>query len=319
VANRWSEAFKHLQTAYLLFHSLEEPNDRLVPVLKRTVAAQMLAGLKSVFYVRAFSSLADHKEIKPLTDLTKAFESNVSHVYNKAVKALRPVLKADPVVGPYAELILALEPKIDYTDAVAVLYRRVDPKEAEGMECSICLDPFGDPFDPKQQGQDEGGYARAVRLFRCAGHYFHQHCVKPWIEKAQNCPVCDMYYGQGIGDMPEGKMDVTRETGSLPGFNNAGTLVMKFTFPAGTHGPDNTAYSASTINAYLPNNPEGQKVLELFEKAWERKQLWRVDENGEIADNGFTIKTIKTSGVKGFPDATYLERVTQEFQSRDIR
>jgi len=284
--------------------------------------AQMMAGLKSVFYVRAYNSLVNHPEVKLLASLAKAYESNVTRVFQKSFKTLQPKLTNDPLIGPYLNLLCALEPKIDLTDENAVIYRRVVPEEAEGQECPICLDPFGDPFDPKSVGLDEGGYARAVRLFRCSEHYFHQHCVKPWIDKHQNCPVCGMYYGRGIGFMPEGEMTVTKETSSLPGHGKVGTIMIQFNFPSGAQGEDapspNSPYSAAKIDGFLPNSTEGQKVLELFRIGWERKQLFRIDENGNIGDGGISIKTQREGGIHGYPDASYLERVVQELQSKGI-
>lgn len=42
-------------------------------------------------------------------------------------------------------------------------------------ECAICLDCF-----------DENDSAR---ILDC-GHYFHQPCVDPWVEKGNTCPKC---------------------------------------------------------------------------------------------------------------------------------
>ena len=42
-------------------------------------------------------------------------------------------------------------------------------------ECAICLDNFN--------------AGEQLRVLDC-GHYYHQQCVDPWLEKGKNCPKC---------------------------------------------------------------------------------------------------------------------------------
>lgn len=72
-----------------------------------------------------------------------------------------------PANHPTAESTLRSLPRVKVTshDLVA----------NQGSECSICLDEFslGDP---------------ALRIF--CGHLFHEDCVKDWLKKSNECPVC---------------------------------------------------------------------------------------------------------------------------------
>eukprot|EP00456_Euglypha_rotunda_P080180 TRINITY_DN77505_c0_g1_i1.p1 TRINITY_DN77505_c0_g1~~TRINITY_DN77505_c0_g1_i1.p1 ORF type:complete len:116 (+),score=19.46 TRINITY_DN77505_c0_g1_i1:77-424(+) len=113
-------------------------------------------------------------------------------------------------------------------------------------------------------------------------------------------------------------MTNVNESSSLPGHKDCGTIVMKFNFPGNSDASTGATYPATEILGFLPNNADGKKALDLFEKAFERKQLFRINEEGQVSDNGFSIKTQKSGGLHGYPDASYLERVIQEFQSRDI-
>ena len=77
-------------------------------------------------------------------------------------------------------------------------------------------------------------------------------------------------------------------------------------------------YSGTGRMAYLPDTPEGRKVLFLFQKAWDRRLLFTVGRSITTgADNtvvwsGIHHKTVTNGGPFGYPDPTYLSRVQDE-------
>jgi hypothetical protein len=125
---------------------------------------------------------------------------------------------------------------------IRAVYRNCDPSAYRSLDCSICLEDFGEgPHrttkpDPMEMTKHNRVLPKGVRLFRCDGHYFHRHCISEWMEKSNICPVCGVYYGKVIGAQPEGKMNVKRTATKLAGYPSCGTIQMDFEFPAGVQG-----------------------------------------------------------------------------------
>ena len=89
--------------------------------------------------------------------------------------------------------------------------------------CSICHD-----------GYDAD--APALELPSCP-HAFHEECVKAWLVKTSKCPICSFAYAPQIGNMPPGKMQVTRHAvGVMPcgGYERYGTIQITYSFNGGT-------------------------------------------------------------------------------------
>ena len=56
-----------------------------------------------------------------------------------------------------------------------------------------------------------------IRLTECKGHYFHKDCelgttIGQYIEQKKKCPVCGHFYGLALGDMPPGRMTVSKRS-----------------------------------------------------------------------------------------------------------
>jgi deltex-like protein len=300
----------------------------------------MLTRRKSVFYSHKFKAYAKNKDVKHVVQLAEAFDLNVGYKYQKELASLKPTLSKDPFIAPFLPLLEALTPAIDPTDTedIRAIYRQVDLDNCKGMECAVCLDEFGEGphrlhmHDQPQKGSDgKIVFPRPVRLFRCDGHYFHRHCVMDWMEKHNTCPVCGTYYGKAIGTQPEGKMTVKKVSSKLPGHASCGTINIDFEFPSGTQGENHphpgSAYAACRKTAYLPDNTEGQNVLKLFELAWERKILFKVDDRksddgavAQIVENGISFKTVnkESSSVHAYPDPNYLEIAREQLQRKGV-
>ena len=123
-------------------------------------------------------------------------------------------------------------------------------------KCSICLCDF----------------TAKITLIKC-GHSFCAGCTDEAFKHQKKCPVCSQVYGPLIGNQPPGLMMINRYLPlSLPGLELGGTIVISYTFPSGTQGPDDPnpgkPYTETSRDAYLPNNPEGRKVLNLLKQAF---------------------------------------------------
>jgi len=133
--------------------------------------------------------------------------------------------------------------------------------------------------------------------------------------------------------MPEGTMEknfVGPNVAPLDGIPDTGTIILTFSFPDGIQGPEhpnpNKGYTGTSRKAYLPDNPDGRKILGLIELAWERRLLFRVGTSvttgsaDQVIWNGIHLKTARNGGASnyGYPDPTYFTRVTEELSDKGI-
>jgi rubredoxin len=224
-------------------------------------------------------------------NLTHHYQTNTQTGFTRPIRLVYPVVPKD---------VAAMD------IAVQANFKNLDADET----CPLCLAEFTDKDD-------------VIYLKNCNGHYYHRLCpagysVIDYVQKNKKCPVCKHFYGEYIGDMPPGTMQVQTIKSHLKGYpHKTKTLHITFQFP-GTH-----RYGSDYREAYLPDTPEGRKVLALFEEGWKRKVLFTVgysqtrDMHNVIIYNGIHMKTSK-SGTYGYPDPTYLDRVTQEFSTKGI-
>eukprot|EP01105_Mastigella_eilhardi_P014205 TRINITY_DN3234_c0_g2_i1.p2 TRINITY_DN3234_c0_g2~~TRINITY_DN3234_c0_g2_i1.p2 ORF type:complete len:127 (-),score=16.79 TRINITY_DN3234_c0_g2_i1:48-428(-) len=122
-------------------------------------------------------------------------------------------------------------------------------------------------------------------------------------------------------------MKVGRSSGSLPGYEGYGTITISYRLKSGTQGPQHyhpgMHYEGTSRTAYLPDCPEGRKVLHLLQVAWDRRLLFTVgrsitnETENCVVWNGIHHKTQTQGGEveHGYPDPTYLSRVTEELAS----
>merc|ERR1719330_2300758 len=92
--------------------------------------------------------------------------------------------------------------------------------------CTVCLESLA-------------GAASKVRLHLC-GHMFHTDCLVRLVEHQADpgyvqCPNCQLVHGEKSGNMPGGghMMWTTRPDISLPGYQDCGTIVIKYVFSNG--------------------------------------------------------------------------------------
>lgn len=200
-----------------------------------------------------------------------------------------------------------------------------DGPEGEPETCSVCMDDLA-VTDHVEDGT-------LTRLSVCGWkHYFHADCIARWIEfGSQKCPVCGAICGTLIGNMPGGTFTVQREPDmSVAGNEDAGTIVISYSFPNGTQGDNHyhpgRPYYGTGRTAYLPDTPEGIEVLGLLRLAFIRRVMFTVGTSVTTGAEdcvvwaGIHAKTNTHGGATsfGYPDPTYFDRVKAEMADRGI-
>eukprot|EP01102_Stenamoeba_stenopodia_P020000 TRINITY_DN7668_c0_g1_i2.p1 TRINITY_DN7668_c0_g1~~TRINITY_DN7668_c0_g1_i2.p1 ORF type:complete len:424 (-),score=105.98 TRINITY_DN7668_c0_g1_i2:15-1286(-) len=194
-----------------------------------------------------------------------------------------------------------------------------DPSQKEEDEsCSVCL-----------CGLFEDGNDAVVKLSKCKiGHFFHKECITGCYNQENDflrCPICGTIYGVRKGSQPKGTMTVHRSPGThVPGYGDVGLITINYDFPSGTQGKEHpnpgSYYEGTSRTAYLPDNAEGNKVLQLLQIAFDRRLTFRIGRSVTtgvdncVIWNGVHHKTSLEGGPAsfGYPDETYFLRVTEE-------
>ncbi|XP_041360692.1 uncharacterized protein LOC121376949 [Gigantopelta aegis] len=181
--------------------------------------------------------------------------------------------------------------------------------------CVICIDIASKP-----------------KILDKCGHVFCCGCIDKCFQVFKPvCPICNTIYGVIIGNQPQGNMTVKRERNhSLPGHPDCGTISITYHFKDGTQGSEHpnpgSRYHGTTRTAYLPDSPEGNKVLCLLQIAFERRVTFAIGmslttgKEDVITWNDIHHKTRRDGNAKGFgyPDPTYLSRVVEELKCKGI-
>ncbi|KAI6192833.1 hypothetical protein M3Y99_01916100 [Aphelenchoides fujianensis] len=189
--------------------------------------------------------------------------------------------------------------------------------------CSVCLQEM---CEEDLSAYTENDDMTIVQLNRCA-HRFHRSCVVTWFRNAPKCPLCQQPYTAITGPQPpDGRMSwhqVSR--GRLAGYPNVrGYIRINYDFPDGiqtaAHIRPDTPYSGTHRECFLPNTPEGLRVLQLLRIAFDRRLTFTVGDSqtsgrrNTVVWNGIHHKTRRTGGPQayGYPDPGYLDRVKAE-------
>jgi deltex len=131
-----------------------------------------------------------------------------------------------------------------------------DLNEIQAKECTLCCNERD-----------------IVYLYKCK-HELCIECHKKVFEVSPKCPFCFKLYGKPKGDQPSnGKMTHRKMSSNLPGFPKVGILEITYNIPSGTqqaHHPNpGKPYSGISRVAYLPDNQEGNEILNLLYKSFE--------------------------------------------------
>ncbi|XP_061871350.1 probable E3 ubiquitin-protein ligase DTX3 [Colius striatus] len=188
-------------------------------------------------------------------------------------------------------------------------------EEEPERQCPICL-----------------GEIQNMKTLEKCRHSFCEDCITRALQVKTACPMCGRFYGQLVGNQPpNGRMLVSRDAGlPLPGYEGCGTIIIQYVFPPGVQGAEHpnpgVRYPGTTRVAYLPDCPEGNKVLGLFRKAFAQRLTFTVGTSmttgraNVITWNDIHHKTNCTGGPQlfGYPDPTYLARVQEELRAKGI-
>jgi len=168
-----------------------------------------------------------------------------------------------------------------HTKPIKCMGTYIERVEDTKEECCICRESLAEGVVVKP---------------RTCTHMFHQPCLQRWFESSPWCPVCRTFLLTILGTQPVNgtEFDLSISEVPLPGWPNTSTLVLKFVLESGVqtheHPHPGSAFDGMELEAFLPWNEEGCAVLGLLQKAWERRLLFRV-ENDRAVPNGFVLPT----------------------------
>jgi len=174
----------------------------------------------------------------------------------------------------------------------------------------------------------EGILAPNIVIFsKCSNHFYHKECAENMCRDSQSvkCAVCGYIYGMLYGDMPSGKMNFQKNPKlHCAGYETFGTIEISYQFPSGVRNGIN--YTGTNRRAYLPDNEEGNEILNLLQKAFERKLSFTIGtsvttgQTNCVVWNGIHHKTCTSGGPTnfGYPDPTYFNRIKQELAAKGI-
>ena len=185
----------------------------------------------------------------------------------------------------------------------------------EDEECSICLEPLNLKGPLKSTG-------------KCK-HIFHAECLENVLKHDNKCPVCRIVIKKKFGPCPNGYMSIAKiKEICCEGYDGCGTIIIFYQILPGVqqqkHLNPGVKHDGTKRYAFLPNNNEGIEVLQLLKKAWEMKLTFTVGrsltsgQNNVVTWNDIHHKTTLDGGPYGYPDTTYLQRVTADLNALGI-
>ncbi|XP_049978353.1 E3 ubiquitin-protein ligase DTX3L-like [Alexandromys fortis] len=161
-------------------------------------------------------------------------------------------------------------------------------------------------------------------------HEFCSSCITKALSIKSVCPLCQMSYGIQKGNQPDGTMTFTTSRQSLPGHEDCGTIVIQYIIESGIqtdeHPNPGKPYSGTRRTAYLPDNQEGRKVLDLLREAFNNKLIFTIRDSrvpgvsDVVTWNDIPHKIYTFGGPRnfGYPDPHYLTRVKEELKAKGI-
>ncbi|KAK6185919.1 hypothetical protein SNE40_008053 [Patella caerulea] len=203
-----------------------------------------------------------------------------------------------------------------FSDEYQSLPANINRRTGSNSTCGICLDEMTNP----------------KTLTKC-GHKYCTDCIRHAFINKPVCPECGMIYGVLMGNQPKGGKMIHKIIVShkLEGFRDAdGVLEITYSFHDGiqdeSHPNPGRPYEGIRRRAYLPNNKDGQDILQLLYKAFDARLIFTIGDScttgksGVITWNDIHHKTSMTGGPTnhGYPDPTYLNRVKEELACKGI-
>lgn len=168
-------------------------------------------------------------------------------------------------------------------------------------------------------------------------HIYHKTCLEKLIEYVNSeyiqCPLCKKIYGTKIGNQPDIiKMKHIIIKQKLPSYQEENSIQITY-YTTKSNGIQNSNHpnpgkpfycSSFPRIAYLPNNEQGNKVLEMLKKAFTQKLIFTIGrsvttgEENIVTWNDIHHKT-NIHGEYGYPDINYLDKVMSDLNQHGIQ
>ncbi|XP_076586051.1 E3 ubiquitin-protein ligase DTX3L [Chaetodon auriga] len=182
--------------------------------------------------------------------------------------------------------------------------------------CPICMEPI---------------VTAEKETLQCK-HAFCRNCLKKAFAHKPVCPTCGVIYGTLTGTQPDGgKMNVTKSSSSLPGYEKYGTIIIHYYIPSGIqkeeHPNPGQPYEGVSRTAYLPDSSVGRRILKLLRRAFDQRLIFTIGQsttsgrNNMVTWNDIHHKTSTHGGPThyGYPDPDYLSRIQDELTVKGIK
>jgi deltex-like protein len=190
-------------------------------------------------------------------------------------------------------------------------------RRAIKADCSVCLDPLRCP--------------EKVVSLRVCDHEFHLTCITESLTHSNLCPACRKPVSEPQGKSPTGTMTISRSAGIIcQGFASLGSIVIQYNIPAAVqlryHDNPGTRHGGATRTAYLPDNLEGNNLLQRLKYAFQGGLTFTVGTSmttatpNSVTWSSIHHKTSPSGGVMrhGFPDPSYFLNVGDELDGLGV-
>ncbi|XP_021065048.1 E3 ubiquitin-protein ligase DTX3L [Mus pahari] len=261
----------------------------------------------------------EHPNVHIVTSQDSVTLTGLPHHLEQAMKYVSKRMGLPPSSGEKLVMDQETPMEINSSDSNAALPApggsAGSPAASKGTEdyCVICMDTISNKHV----------------LPKCK-HEFCASCISKAMLIKPVCPVCLTSYGIQKGNQPEGTMSYSTQKESLPGYEGCGTIVIHYDIKDGIqtkeHPNPGKAYHGTRRTAYLPDNTEGRKVLDLLHEAFKHRLTFTIGYSRAtgvsdvITWNDIHHKTAKFGGPAnfGYPDPDYLKRVKEELKAKGI-
>ena len=133
------------------------------------------------------------------------------------------------------------------------------------QECPICLDPLGPPK------------SNSCCVAKACGHRFHVSCLENALKCSPRCPLCRVVLGEPRGASPSGTMTIERPKLVCDG---QPMISIRYSLKGGIqkeyHENPGVRYSGTSRIAYLPDSPDGYRLLRRLICAFRQGLTFRV-------------------------------------------
>jgi len=163
-------------------------------------------------------------------------------------------------------------------------------------------------------------------------HTFHRGCIESALRRMPRCPICRKYVKEPQGYSPSGTLTITVAESTCSGFEHESTrtFVLNYVMPGNTqksyHPNPGVRYTSTVRKAYIPDVPDGRKLLQRLLYAFEKGLLFLIGTSGTTGRQNVIIwssvhqKTQQFGGAMnhGFPDPGYFINCNEELDALGV-